>query len=100
MSTKYHTVHVRVNDAATGQPTPVRIRFTGPDGTRAHDANELITNGPYDAVDVSASGGSRYSTYYASALGSKEISENKFQNHDLEFLLSDLSLCDPRELCG
>jgi hypothetical protein len=28
-----HTVHVRVNDAATGQPTPVRIRFTGPDGT-------------------------------------------------------------------
>jgi hypothetical protein len=27
------TVHVRVNDAATGQPTPVRIRFTGPDGT-------------------------------------------------------------------
>jgi hypothetical protein len=26
------TVHVRVNDAATGQPTPVRIRFTGADG--------------------------------------------------------------------
>jgi hypothetical protein len=25
-------VHVRVNDAATGQPTPVRIRFTTPDG--------------------------------------------------------------------
>src|SRR5882762_5597840 len=23
-----HTVHVRVNDAATGQPTPVRIQFT------------------------------------------------------------------------
>ena len=23
----WHTVHVRVNDAATGQPTPVRIRF-------------------------------------------------------------------------
>lgn len=32
MSTAYHTVHVRVNDAATGQPTPVRIRFTGPEG--------------------------------------------------------------------
>jgi hypothetical protein len=27
------TVHVRVNDAATGRPTPVRVRFTGPDGT-------------------------------------------------------------------
>jgi hypothetical protein len=27
------TVHVRVNDAATGQPTPALIRFTGPDGT-------------------------------------------------------------------
>jgi hypothetical protein len=27
------TVHVRVNDAATGQPTPVRVRFAGPDGT-------------------------------------------------------------------
>src|SRR5262249_34020074 len=25
--------HVRVNDAATGQPTPCRVRFTGPDGT-------------------------------------------------------------------
>jgi hypothetical protein len=23
-----HTVHVRINDAATGQPTPVRVRFT------------------------------------------------------------------------
>ncbi len=28
----WHTVHVRVNDAATGQPTPVRIRFVGPGG--------------------------------------------------------------------
>jgi len=28
-----HTVHVRVNDAATGQPTPVRIRFTDSEGT-------------------------------------------------------------------
>lgn len=24
----WHTVHVRINDAATGQPTPVRIRFS------------------------------------------------------------------------
>jgi hypothetical protein len=30
--TALHTVHVRVNDAATGQPTPVRIRLTNPDG--------------------------------------------------------------------
>src|SRR5262245_12260463 len=27
-----HTVHVRVNDAATGQPTPVRIQFTDEKG--------------------------------------------------------------------
>src|SRR5690242_13341381 len=27
------TVHLRVNDAATGRPTPVRLRVTGPDGT-------------------------------------------------------------------
>src|SRR5207253_6785484 len=27
-----HTVHVRVNDAATGQPTPCRVRFIGPEG--------------------------------------------------------------------
>src|SRR5436309_13074101 len=31
MSQSLHTVHVRVNDAATGQPTPVRIRFTDAD---------------------------------------------------------------------
>src|SRR5262249_22267489 len=28
MSAKLQTVHVRVNDAATGQPTPVQVRFT------------------------------------------------------------------------
>jgi hypothetical protein len=33
MSAGLHTVHLRVNDAATGQPTPVRVRLTGPDGT-------------------------------------------------------------------
>ena len=32
MSTGLHTVHVRINDAATGQPTPVRIRFSAPAG--------------------------------------------------------------------
>ena len=25
-------VHIRVNDAATGQPTPCRVRFTDDDG--------------------------------------------------------------------
>jgi hypothetical protein len=33
VSAKLQTVHVRVNDSATGQPTPCRVRFTGPDGT-------------------------------------------------------------------
>jgi hypothetical protein len=32
MSEPLHTVHVRVNDAATGKPTPVRIRFTDRNG--------------------------------------------------------------------
>src|SRR5438552_3148399 len=27
------TVHLRINDAATGRPTPVRVRITGADGT-------------------------------------------------------------------
>jgi hypothetical protein len=33
VSAGLHTVHVRVNDAATGQPTPCRIRFTDAAGT-------------------------------------------------------------------
>ena len=33
MNGKLQPVHVRVNDAATGQPTPVRLRVIGPDGT-------------------------------------------------------------------
>src|SRR5689334_3560147 len=32
MPPRRQTVHVRVNDAATGKPTPVRIRFTDADG--------------------------------------------------------------------
>lgn len=28
----FRTVHVRVTDAATGRPTPARVRFTGPEG--------------------------------------------------------------------
>src|SRR5262249_50178848 len=33
VSGRLQTVHVRVNDAATGKPTPVRIRFTDAGGT-------------------------------------------------------------------
>ena len=32
VTAKLQTVHVRVNDAATGQPTPARVRFTDADG--------------------------------------------------------------------
>jgi hypothetical protein len=32
VTTKLHTVHVRINDAATGQPTPARVRFTDAEG--------------------------------------------------------------------
>src|SRR4051794_39375869 len=28
------TVHLRINDTATGRPTPVRVRVAGPDGTQ------------------------------------------------------------------
>jgi hypothetical protein len=33
VSAKLQTVHVRVNDAATGQPTPCRVKFLGQDVT-------------------------------------------------------------------
>src|SRR5262249_37561273 len=32
MSAALHTVHVRINDAATGQPTPVRVHFSNSEG--------------------------------------------------------------------
>jgi hypothetical protein len=32
MSAGRHTVHVRINDSVTGQPTPVRLRLTGAEG--------------------------------------------------------------------
>ena len=32
MTTALHTVHVRINDAGTGQPVPVRVRFSTADG--------------------------------------------------------------------
>src|SRR5437764_4678607 len=43
------TVHLRVNDAATGQPTPARLRVIGPDGTYyppfGHSADFAIGRG-------------------------------------------------------
>lgn len=61
-------------------PTKEFPRFTGPDGTRAQDANNLIENGPFNSVDISAQGGTTRSTYFVSALGSKE--EGSIQPND------------------
>jgi len=54
-------------------PTKSYPRFTGPDGTRARDANTLIENGPFNALDISGQGGTARSTYFVSALASKEV---------------------------
>ena len=48
-------------------PTKLFPLFTGTDGTRAHDANDLIKSGPYQNYDISVQGGGQRSTYYASA---------------------------------
>jgi TonB-dependent SusC/RagA subfamily outer membrane receptor len=54
-------------------PTREFPRFKGPDGFQARDANDLIQSGPYNAVDISAQGGTTRSTFFVSALGSKEV---------------------------
>ncbi len=54
-------------------PTKEFPRFTGPDGTRALDANNLIQSGPFNSVDISGQGGTTRSTYFVSALGSREV---------------------------
>ncbi len=54
-------------------PTKEFPRFTGPDGTQAKDANDLIQNGPFNSLDISGQGGTTRSTYFVSALGSKEV---------------------------
>jgi len=42
-------------------------RFTGPDGTRALDANQtLIENGPYQGIDLTVQGGGQTVTYFVS----------------------------------
>lgn len=54
-------------------PTTQFPRFTGPDGTRALDANEtMIQKGPYYGMDLSAAGGTQRSTYFTSTQLSKE----------------------------
>jgi hypothetical protein len=52
VSAKLHTVHVRVNDAATGQPTPCRVRFTDADGKYYAPLGRLseFASGPNQAV--------------------------------------------------
>ena len=54
-------------------PTKEFPRFTGPDGTKARDANGLIENGPFNSVDISGGGGTPRSQYFVSALASKEV---------------------------
>jgi hypothetical protein len=46
------TVHVRVNDAATGRPTPCRLRITGPDGTYYAPFGRLAEFATNMGVDV------------------------------------------------
>ena len=52
-------------------PTKEFPRFKGPDGFQALDANNLIENGPFNSVDMSAQGGTTRSTFFVSALGTR-----------------------------
>jgi hypothetical protein len=52
VSAKLHTVHVRVNDAATGQPTPCRVRFTAQDGTYYAPLGRLTDFATAPEIDV------------------------------------------------
>ena len=47
-------------------PTKRFPLFTGPDGTRARDANDLIESGPYQNYDLAVQGGGVRSQYYSS----------------------------------
>jgi TonB-dependent starch-binding outer membrane protein SusC len=47
-------------------PTKLFPRFVGTDGTRAHDANELIDNGLHQNYDMSVQGGGNRNTYFIS----------------------------------
>jgi hypothetical protein len=52
VSAGLHTVHVRVNDAATDQPTPCRIRFTDAAGTYYAPLGRLTKFATGDNEDV------------------------------------------------
>jgi hypothetical protein len=52
MSAALHTVHVRINDAATGQPTPVRVHFSTPDGKYLAPLGRLTDFAIADHEDV------------------------------------------------
>lgn len=61
-------------------PTKEFPRFTGPDGTQARDANELIKSGAFNGIDLSGQGGTERSTYFVSGLMSYE--EGSIQPND------------------
>jgi hypothetical protein len=52
VTSRLQTVHVRVNDAATGQPTPVRIRFTDEAGHYFAPFGRLTEFATSTGVDV------------------------------------------------
>jgi hypothetical protein len=52
MSTTFQTVHIRVTDAATGRPTPVRLRITGPAGEYYAPFGRLVHFALGDNEDV------------------------------------------------
>ncbi|MEW5918136.1 MAG: TonB-dependent receptor, partial [Gemmatimonadota bacterium] len=68
------------NELRHNLPTKLFPNFTGPDGTRARDANSLIQKGPYYGLDLSATGGTQRSTYFASTSLSSE--EGSIQPND------------------
>lgn len=68
------------NELRHNLPTKLFPKFTGPDGTRAKDANGLIEKGPYYGLDLSATGGTQRSTYFASTSLSSE--EGSIQPND------------------
>src|SRR5579862_496088 len=71
-SNSMHTVHVRVNDAATKQPTPVRIHFRDADDNYFAPFGRLAEFSTDTGVDV---GGNVYYSYrkYAYIDGACEI---------------------------
>jgi TonB-dependent starch-binding outer membrane protein SusC len=63
-------------------PTTENPRFTGPDGTRAHDANELIQNGLIQQLDLSIQGGGPSTNYFIA--GGFLYEEGSIQPNDMK----------------